>query len=175
MPVYRIDGVEYDIPRGGVLIDTNVVVARFDPRDENHDRAVGFLAVLDGRPFFPVLPVSVLIESWGVLVGGKRQPNRTGCEMLAWALEPGTAIVLPDFPTRLDQVRELASELEIDVVDVVLIELSSCLQRECRLDDPLPIASFDQRDFYKALGRVPSVIRLMDLESLDIYDHRPRR
>lgn len=172
---FTIQSRSYHVPRHGVLVDTNVVVAKFLPVDEHHETADAFLAGLDGRPWYPVLPVSVLVESWGMLVGSFGSSVDSGCQMLEWAMNPGTATILPDNPTRIDEMKRMASLLQIDLVDAVLLELSASLQRGCSFDSPLPIASFDQRDYLMVVGRVDQTVRLMDVHTFDITDYEPQR
>jgi len=47
MPFCRIPGAELDLPRNIAILDTNVLVAYADDRDQHHEQAFVFLEAED--------------------------------------------------------------------------------------------------------------------------------
>lgn len=172
MALYVVDGRTYDLPSQSALIDTNLLVAYFDDREADHEKSSQFFALLDGAYFFPVIPMSVLVEAWGLLVGRNRN-HYNGLKLLDWSLQPGTVAVVPDSPTDLPMIAQLVATHELDVVDAMLLQLAYDIQQKCEMPKPLPIASMDRRDFYRILGQVGIAIRIIDIETLDVDEFEP--
>lgn len=167
MALYVIGEQNYDLPSHSALIDTNLLVAYFDERDRAHENARIFFAMIEEELRLSVVPMSVLVETWGMLVGRNRN-HPGGIKLLEWLSQPGIVTIVPDIPTEFPTVSELVSHHKLDVVDAMILRLSHDIQTKCEMRDPLPIASMDRRDFVRVALQAGIAIRLYNIDSLDI-------
>src|SRR5690242_13372750 len=112
MPLFTVYEVKLELSRLAVMLDTNVVYAAFSAGDFRHDDSVTFLQL--GNQY--VLPLPVIIETWGLLVG--RDANwRAGFEFLEWLQDPKSGVVVINHTESFDKIKALASSIHIDCVD----------------------------------------------------------
>ena len=155
MPMLTINGVELDLPRNVALLDTNVLVAYADDRDNDH--GVALLAIDDNTDYLWLVTLPVVVESCGLL--GRRRGDRAVLDLLLWLLTPGNVILLPGSHPSLsaDEAIRLHSEwmrqYVLDYVDSHLMDLANLLTEKLGLMSDLPIATFDMTDFFKCAGR----------------------
>lgn len=152
MPIFSLLGSSIEVNRNSILLDTNVLVAAFDDRGENQDRHSEARYFLDEFNIEHqwIIPVAVVIEVWGMLAGARKN-NSAATDFLAWLLTPGNALVLIPQETDLQQEYELVINLMVDCVDAIVVKLAGKITTECNLHPPLPIATYDSRDFYKLI------------------------
>jgi hypothetical protein len=115
-----------------------------------------------------LIPLSVLIESCGMLVGRGKQWDR-GFEMLAWVANPGTPILVINHAETIDTVRELVLEIHVDCVDAVLACLAHSVSEQCGMSPPLRIATLDTADFMRCKLARRLKLTLLDMRTLEEY------
>ena len=116
MPAYRQPLFETEMSRRAVLLDTNVLVAAFWPPDERHKDARAFLDMMEDEV---IVPMAVITESWGWLVGSRRSWG-DGLQLLTWLNNPGNTILIPQNVENFSHVREITHSMHIDWVDAIL-------------------------------------------------------
>lgn len=170
MPTYTFPTPTVEIPRASMLIDTNVLVSRFLPGDEREEDATAFLELMREQLITPILPVPVIVETWGMLCGRSKSFD-SAIRFVTWFNDPGNALLLPQHCERFGQVEQVAAMLRVDFVDALLVHLADELSEKCGLRPPLKIATFDTRDFTKRLIGLEGVrLRVHDLNSNDELD-----
>ncbi|HWY16174.1 MAG TPA: hypothetical protein VNX86_13635 [Rhizomicrobium sp.] len=156
MPILTIEQEEINIPRNLALLDTNVLVARFDQRDRLHPEA---RLILDEDNRFWWLVISpVVVEAAGMLM--KRQGEKSVLSMLRWLITPGTRTFLLtclEGPRELEKqipgLADLIAKRRIDYVDAHLMRAASILTDICALaPHSTPIVTGDGRDFFSGSG-----------------------
>lgn len=149
MPEYVLGEFRAAIARNATLLDTNVLVARFLPDDERHAEAWDFLegdSDEHGRRPILLVPLCVICEAWGFVVG--KAGNRDGgIEMLRWVMTPGAVTVIRDDDGLCNESEQLCGRYHIDYVDAMLALLADRLSSDACMGSPIPIATFDIRDF----------------------------
>lgn len=127
-----------------MLLDTNVLVSRFDPRDSNNEHTTVFLDTIE----YQLLVASVVVvEAWGMLVS--RKVSGGGRALLTWLNTPGRAMILPRHDEPLQSVGQLVNESSrLDCVDAMLAELADDITRQCSLIPALRIATYDVVDYF---------------------------
>lgn len=171
MVMLRIAEQEIDLPRNIALLDTNVLVAFVDDRDNDHLQAALVLEELTDYVWVVSLPV--IVEACGLL--GSRRGFRAVVQLLGWLLTPGKAWILPGSHPSLKPDRAVWSHRDwmvkfgIDYVDAHLMELADAITIQCGLRPFLPIVTFDTSDFLKCAsqGRRYSLYDMRALEFLD--------
>jgi predicted nucleic acid-binding protein len=169
MPLYQVPVSDVDISSQAIILDTNVLVSAFLPEDERHADARAFLDLLADRNQLPVVPLVVIVETWGVLVGRRGRIERA-IEFVTWLNNPGNAILLPQHCNQMAEIRRLTSTLRIDFVDAMLVRIATEISESCAIKPPLRIATFDTRDFRNLIGRRDVRMRLHDLTTSDDWD-----
>lgn len=165
MPVFRHPKIEVDISRDGYLVDTNVLYSAFHEGDFQHEDSLTFIRDL-GISIY--VPVSVAVETWGLLVGARKN-LRGGRRFLAWITTPGNATLLPDLQSELNNISNLIrAYTRIDVVDGLLVAIASEISTQCKLNPPLPIATYDTADFLTLLSTARFRFQLYDLRSMEM-------
>lgn len=165
MPVYAVPAHESNIRRDAVILDTNVLVAAFCPQDQNHEDARYFIDEWAG-PF--VVPIAVLIEAWGMIVGSQKYwPG--ALQLLLWLTTPGTAELLPQGATRIDETTVMVSSIRVDCVDVLISHLADDISRQCEFDPHIKVATYDTRDILKCRERSGLQLQILDMRSWDAY------
>lgn len=167
MPRREYSSERLSISRQAVFLDTNVLFAAFWDEDEKHEMAKYFLEVFTDEI---VVPIPVIIECWGVIVGSKKRIDR-GLAVLEWVHNPGNATLIPAPPELLGRTRTFCSKLHIDLVDAFLVSLADDLSARHQITPAIRIVTFDNRDFFKCIGlrRDNLQIRLMNPETGDVY------
>lgn len=162
MPQYLIAKTEIDIPRDAVFLDTNVLVAAFRSDDQWHDMALAFLQTYQG---VFLIPVTVVVETWGVLVRSKQKNIGKAFSLLAWLEQPGIVIVLPAETNYLERIHNLITSAYIDWIDAMLTCFGDRVTQKCGLNPPIQIATFDTKDFYEVHRHGNFRFSLLDLKS----------
>ncbi len=124
------------------LIDTNVLVAYFDPSDKHHESAKNFIDYLALELQVPLVPVSVVVEAWGVC------PEKERHKMIEWLAQPGNIEILPEDSDVYAIATTTATKYDTDIVDALLIHHAKAVTSQCSLPSPLPIATFDNRNWH---------------------------
>jgi len=169
MPEYKIAETVLDIARNAILLDTNVLVEAFSEQDNSarQEYAEYFFDQLE-RPL--LVPTVVLVEAWGVLVGSKKV-RLAGLDLLTWVNLPGRATIVPPYRTDVGGTQQLAEDLSVDCVDAMLVELAHDITERCGLRPPLPIATYDTRDFTRMFRRKGDLrFRVFDMRSSDFLE-----
>lgn len=153
MPDVNIQGGMLTLPRNIALIDTNLVVARFDPNDEHHAAAV--LTLDEDTRYEWVLTGPVLVESCGMIL------SRAGAAALArffsWVVTPGRGIIVMsvaegpnEHSSRWQEHAEFSIARNLDFVDAYLMRVATILSKSFG-GTLIPIATADS-DFYRGGG-----------------------
>lgn len=159
---FRIAASEHLISRGALILDTNVLVSGFSRKDKHHGTA---RVVLDDWIDDLVVPVAVLIESWGILVGSRRDWE-AGRSMVEWINTPGRAVLIPQPVEKASNVRDIVSRVNVDCVDVLIYQLAIELSRHFAGGEGVKIATYDTGDFYKCMKKEGITIELFDMRDL---------
>ncbi len=166
MPPYDIKAATITILQNASIIDTNVLVAAFNKKQDHHDDAK---LVLDESGYQWLVPAAVVVETWGMLVGSLKD-WKGGFDFLAWLATPGKAVVVLPQKGTFDDERELIAESHLDCVDAVIANLATEIRHLCKLDKPLIVATYDTRDFLRLLANRNLHFRLWDMRDGTIQD-----
>jgi|SRR5208337_343170 len=155
----------YALSRDVTIVDTNVLLAAFWPDDSRHEDTKTFLFEIATSV---IIPVPVLVETWGILVGRSKRWD-CGLKLLAWIVNPGSCVTVIDRSEPVGGVQALIESAHIDCVDAYIAHLADDVTEICDFDPPIRVATYDTGDF--VLCRVNHHIRLRvwDLNSLDVY------
>jgi predicted nucleic acid-binding protein len=167
MPDYRIYETVFDVGRNAILLDSNVLIAAFGSDEDVGRREYSRFVLEDGGQ--PLLTSSeVAVETWGFLVGSRRDWN-AGLEFLAWLTSPRGATIVPSHKGELVGTRQLTDTFHVDCVDAMIARLATDITRYCELQPPLPIATFDTRDFWLLWSHRDLQFSIYDMRTLDLY------
>lgn len=133
------------VRRDAVLLDTNVLVAFFGS-DEGEEKLWARLAIEDALRETPIIvPVAVLVEAWGMLVGHLRN-FQAGVTMLNWLLAPNNMVLLvPDDTSWASTGRNIAEKYRVDIVDAILVAFAKEVFE--RHGVKLRVLTYDARSF----------------------------
>jgi hypothetical protein len=166
MPTFQVSSVEIDFSRKAVLLDTNVLLAAFWPDDPKHQNASEFVfEVWEGEL---LIPISVVIETWGMLVGSRKRWD-AGFKLLTWLNNPGNAVLLPQQTHHSVPVRDIVHGMRVDCVDGLLMYLADEVTEQCAFSPPLQIATYDMSDFVRCLLKYNLRISLINPDTLEEY------
>lgn len=158
MPFFSIEGIELDLPRNLALLDTNVIIAIFDPNDENYEDAQYFLSAYP-ELILGVAP-PVIAEACGLLIG-KMKRGDLAAEMMQWLITPGTGLRLLPAPHNLtnDEIMQYLGadanwmrENRVDYVDAFLMQMAHTITEKCSFNPDLTIVTKDS-DFLRCRGK----------------------
>lgn len=165
---YCLDPYQLVMNPDMVIVDTNVLVAAFiESTEGRHETARAFLQ-LWGEQGLTLVPVPVLVETWGMIVGSRKRRD-AGLAMLEWALDPSVVMLVPGHQSHLGQVAAIAKQYSVDVVDAWILWLISDMHARCELNERVRVATFDTNDFSRCAGRFP--IRLYDIDANEDLDY----
>jgi hypothetical protein len=168
MPAYTVDSCQVDILGDLLLLDTGILVAKFLPEDGKHDDVEVFLDMY-GEERQLAVPIPVVIEAWGLLVGSKGRWD-CGMRLLLWLSDPGNSVVLLSQHTdAFDTVRELSALIHVDYIDASLSCLANDVTRQCDLSPHASVATYDTGDFLRCRAKWDLRFRIFDLKSLHEY------
>lgn len=166
MPIFHSPSFEADISRNSILVDTNVLYAAFGKKDRRKDDAMVFLDEWNGDL---LIPVSVVVETWGLLVGSDRD-WAGGYEFLIWLNNPGNrALLLPQHISSADFMFKTTAEVHIDCVDAFLMSYADDVTKHCNFRPFISIATYDFSDYYKCLIKYNLSFILINPETLEEY------
>ncbi|WP_332659843.1 PIN domain-containing protein [Brevundimonas sp.] len=172
MPFFKIAGADLDLPRNLALLDTNVLVAYADDRDNGHEQA---LLVIDdlGESYKWLVAPPVIVESCGLLMS--RRGEGAVLKLLGWLLSSPIITILPSpYPplsaqSSLRLHTDWMQRLSVDYVDSYLMQAAHLITTECSLRPSVPIVTFDTSDFLKcAIGEYK--YSLYDMRDLDLIE-----
>jgi len=164
MKPYALDPFELVMSPNMAIVDTNVLMAAFIPSDDGqHDTAKAFLE-LWGETGIALLPIPVLIEAWGMIVGSRKN-RAAGLAMLEWALDPFLVRLIPGDGGHANEVSAIAIQYEVDVVDAWILWLVTDIYGRCELNERIRIATLDITDFLPCAGKFP--LRLYDIDACE--------
>lgn len=167
MPTFKILPYELDISREAALLDTNVLFAAFSQRDQKRQNAREFL--FDVWENELLVPIPVLIETWGLLVG-RNKDWESGMELLNWINSPGTAVtLLPQHANHSVLVRDIIARMRIDCVDATLIYLANEFTVQCSLAPPIRIVTYDTSDFLRCIPIYKLRASVLNPDTLETY------
>jgi predicted nucleic acid-binding protein len=166
MPIFHSPPFEADISRNSILVDTNVLYAAFGKKDRRKGDAKAFLDDWDGDL---LIPVSVVVETWGMLVGSDRD-WAGGFEFLIWLKNPGNrALLLPQHISSADFMFKTTADERIDCVDAFLMSYADDVTKHCNFKPFISIATYDFSDYYKCLIKYNLNFTLINPETLEEY------
>lgn len=154
MPSLTIAGGVISLPPNCALLDTNVLVARFDVSDGLHDEAR--LTLEDDNRFEWVVTGPVLVEACGLLA--RRAGAIAVADLIAWLVTPGNRVYIlsccegpNEHDARVQEQLGLMEKRGIDFVDAYLMRVASLMAAAFKLPH-LPIVTSDSRDFFSGGG-----------------------
>lgn len=149
MPSYDIGLKTFEISRAAIITDTNLFVEAFLPDSPDYEWANFFL---DESTEQWLIPISVIIEVWGQLVGSNGNWV-AGLNFLAWLNTPGKELLIIGHDGEITDEREVIERLQVDCVDSMILTLASKIYHQCGLEEPLRVATSDLRDFLRLGGQ----------------------
>jgi predicted nucleic acid-binding protein len=155
-------GFECEIARQTMMLDTNVLVHGFRKRERYHRQARYFLDEYE-KQF--VIPVAVVVEAWGMLVGSNGDFG-AGLAVLEWVNTPGKAVLLPQPADWLVDAQSLLAATRIDCVDVFIYQLALEISRQLAGGPAILVATYDTSDFYKCMQVQGVPIEIFDMRDL---------
>jgi predicted nucleic acid-binding protein len=162
MPIFTIPDTVFDLHRRAVMLDTNVVYAAFNQQDARHEDSLAYLELEEQY----LLPMSVIVETWGLLVGRDRNWN-AGFDFLGWINDPRSGVVVINHAESVVRIRELSTSVHVDCVDATILYLADQISRECGYASGFRIATYDTADFLKSLKVAKLRFTLFDLNSFE--------
>ena len=164
-PTYAVPHQQQHIPRDAVILDTNVLVAAFCPRDQHHEDARFFI---DECTAPLLVPIAVLIETWGMIVGSYRYWDG-GMELLLWLNTPGNAELLPQDTVHSEDTSDLVGAVHVDYVDALVSHLADDVSKQCQFDPNIRIATYDAADITKCRRNKALHLLVLDMRSIHEY------
>ena len=163
---YEIGLHSFEISREAVITDSNLLIEAFL---SNAPKQVEARYFLDEFEHQWLIPIGVIVETWGFIVG-KNSDWLGGYEFLAWLNTPGKELVIIGHDGEVADERLLIERLKLDCVDAMIVNLATKIFYECNLEKPLPVATYDTRDFMRLGGRMDIRIQVYDLNEVIIQD-----
>ncbi len=165
MPHFTFEATQVLITPNSVLVDTNVLVAAFQKKEENNFNADYFLN--ERYDLELLIPIVVIVEAWGFLVGARGNWG-SGYSLLSWLNTPGKATIITQ-KAELSLEHEVVTSLgkRIDCVDAMISRLAMEISVSCNLRRSIPIATFDTSDYYLISERHNLNLRVFDMNVVD--------
>lgn len=148
MPSWTVAERVYDLPREIAFLDTGVLIALVNPRDNWHAHTV---AVLDLGEYRWAVTNSNLIEAWNFLVGREKRRD-LAIHLMDWVLTPGNVILVGDAIEPVSTAHNYTHVHRIDIVDAALLDLADRISRECKISPAVHVATYDAGDFLRLFG-----------------------
>lgn len=165
MPSYEIGSRTFDISRNAVITDSNLFIEAFLPGTPNQEWAYYFL---DTSMDQWLIPISVIIETWGFIVGSHGNWV-AGFNFLAWLNTPGKELLIIGHDGEIADERVTMEGFQIDCVDAMIVTLATKIFYHCQLEEPLRIATIDS-DFLRLGGRQDIRIQIYDWREIITQD-----
>lgn len=165
MPIYSVPEFSFDVNRRAVMLDTNILVAAFTESDEYHETAAVFLRDWSD-PF--IIPISVLVECWGMLAGSFKNWH-AAMRLYEWSASPGNATIFPQEILSHELTIEMLRSTRVDSVDALIARMAHDISTQCSLNPPLTIATLDTGDIIKCRVEFDLKIDIFDLRSFEKY------
>jgi hypothetical protein len=166
VPRYEIGSKTFDISRAAVIADSNLFIEAFMSGAPRHAEARYFLDEFDDQW---LIPIGVIVETWGFMVG-KGGDWLAGYNFLGWLNTPGKDLIIIGHDGEMAEERVFIEGLRLDCVDAMIVNLATNIFNRCALEQPLPVATFDTRDFFRLGGRKDIRLRVYDLNELIVQD-----
>lgn len=156
MSTYIIPEFKIDLFYNARILDTNVLVGYFDENDDSHAEAFFFFDDMKESDKL-LVPVGVIVEVLGLLGsnrGGAVSRETLQSRKLAfwnWLTNPGNNIaIISGDEHRFDTIDSLmASEKDIDCVDIMVSVLCHYINVQCNFRTNICVVSKDWRDLYR--------------------------
>jgi predicted nucleic acid-binding protein len=174
MPQFNIPGAALELPRNLALLDTNVLVAVIDERDQHYEQTAIFVDGEDRFRWFVAPPV--IVEACGMLT--RRRGRSKALELFRWLLTHENVVLLPALHAPVDVHLMLVSQaewmrrFEIDYVDAYLMDVADKLTSACNLRPYAPIITFDAGDYIKCSLR-GYLFSLYDMRDFSFTEFNP--
>ena len=166
MPIYTLISKEFFIPERSVLLDTNILFTAFMRNDRRcEDTRVFIDEILRDMNYSPIVLLEVVVETWGLVVGSRKEKN-SGLEMLSWLSNPANATLIPLESNLFHLGHDLCHRMGIDYVDSILINSSFELSKQCSIRKPLPIVTYERREYYDFMARTKREIELISPDDI---------
>lgn len=162
MPVWETLEPALDLPRNLALLDTNVLVAYWDPKDRYHGEAA---AVLDLADFSWAVTRSVVVETSSFLTGKLKRPD-LGHAFLDWVMTPGQLIRIGETTLSMEVAKQYARQFGVDFVDATLLDLANQISKRLALVPAVHVATYDTSDFLRMFGRDGLSFHVFDMRDL---------
>lgn len=150
MAVFAPQQCEISVPARAMLLDTCVLFAAYCPADSHHGDAKDFF--FQDEPF--LIPYIVVGEAWGLLASRTKKLD-CGLSMVDSLRERPNIQFVPVWSDLFPVSRDICQKHRIDLVDAFLMSMSCLCARALRLKKPIPIATYDTRDFTRCYNAIP--------------------
>jgi predicted nucleic acid-binding protein len=169
MLTYKLVTSEFLIPPRCVLLDTNILVARFLRSDKYHQYMDQLFQFLEYEGYVPLIPISVCVEAWGLL-NSRQRDTSAALSLFLWLCNPANVVLIGDDVDDIEEARMLSEKLKVDMIDSLLFLMAPKLFHQCNLTSPLPIVTFDQKDYYQCFGFKRVAMSILSPETLEFTD-----
>lgn len=166
MPNYEIGSKIFEIARDAVITDSNLLIEAFWQNAPKQKESIYFLDEFEHQW---IIPIGVVVETWGFIVG-KEKDWVGGSNFLGWLNTPGKNLIVIGHNGEIIDERVIIESLQVDCVDSMIVTLATKIFRECGFEKPIPIATWDTRDFFRLGGREEIKIQVYDLHEAIIQD-----
>ncbi|MFN8541022.1 MAG: PIN domain-containing protein [Thermomicrobiales bacterium] len=165
MPTYLLAEKNLHISRDAVLIDTNVLVAAFSPKEPTSRKDYAKY-VLEEEYSLVLIPSVVVVEAWGLIVG-RDNARSAGIKMLTWLHETSRVLIVPSHQSSIELVQQVADAFFVDCVDAILAEFATEITNLCGLKPWIPIVTYDSGDFTKMFLQPDLRFSIFDMNTLE--------
>lgn len=162
MPNWIVAERVYDLPRDIALLDTNVLIAYVNPKDDWHQHTI---AALDLGQYTWAITHASLLEAWNILDGRERRTD-LAYRLMRWVLTPGQVMLVGDAIEPVSVAHDYSEQFNIDLVDASLLELANRISRECGIDPYVQIATYDTADFLRLFGHSDLDFNVYDMRNI---------
>jgi predicted nucleic acid-binding protein len=166
MPDYEVEAKTFQINREAVITDSNLLIDAFWKEAPNHEASKYFLDEFEHQW---IIPIGVVVETWGFIVG-KNKDWVGGTNFLAWLNTPGKDLIVIGHNGEIIDERFVIESLQVDCVDSMIVTLATKIFIKCDFEKPIPVATWDTRDFFRLGGREDIKIQIYDLNEAIIQD-----
>ena len=162
MPSWLVPQREYEVPRNIALLDTNVLISMFDRADA---RCADTWAAIDLGSYHWAVTHGNMIEAWNFLVGKVKRLDYA-YDMMKWLLTPGSVLTIGDALEDIKIADRYSRTFGVDIVDAALMDIADRLTKDCAINPPVHVATYDVRDFLRWFGRSDLSFNVYDMRDL---------
>ena len=158
MPLYTVEGQDFELNRRFAILDTNVLICRFVKSEKHH---LDILEVFTESQYQWVISYAVVQEAWHMIL--RMAGNLAAREYFTWLKNPGSNVLLIPINDRLLGDMEIYNKFGVDCVDGALLKLAEDISLSCNIKSI--IATYDTRDFMMLWSHSdPSTFTLYQME-----------